>query len=75
METLNEWIDIAPWKSRMLLLIDLDSMAQANTLGDKRELLANANDHRLIAVWPGQWRTTARLFASGDVVRVAEVLG
>lgn len=74
-KALGDWIEVAPWKSRLLLLIDLDTKRQAATLGDKRTMLANAEGHRLIAVWPGQWSSSARGFVVGDAEKVADVLG
>jgi len=78
METLGDWIDVAPWKSRLLMLMqvcdDDGALVTASTLGEKRELLAN-RDGIMVAVWPGEWKTTAREFAPGDETKVAERLG
>lgn len=66
-ETAGDWIDVAPWRSRLLLLIWCDGRGQdwqeARTLGEKRALLART-DGTLLAVWPGEWSTTARLLTS-----------
>jgi hypothetical protein len=75
MTPLGEWIDLAPWRSRLLLIIRItaDGMEGFNTLGGKREALAS--DGTLIAVWPGQYSSTARRFEPGDAAKVAEQLG
>ena len=69
-------MQIAPWKSRHVLLI-AGSVAEgweyANTVGDKRLMLSTGGP--LIAVWPGQWSTTARIFGPGDHKAVRDLLG
>lgn len=77
MEPLGDWVDVAPWKSRHVLLIGVDDLAHpvaALTLADKKHLLA-ASPHLLAAVWSGQWSTTARRFTTAaDVRAVAKLL-
>jgi len=59
MTLLGDWIALAPWKSRHVLLIDPAGRHQENTITGKRALAA---DHStpLIVVWSGQYATTAR---------------
>lgn len=75
MMPLGEWIDLAPWRSRLLLIMRItpDDVECFHTLGGKREALAS--DGALIAVWPGQYSSTARAFEPGDAAKVAEQLG
>lgn len=72
MESLGEWLEIAPWKSRLLLFIDLDTLEQTNTIGGKREIIAH--DNRLLVIWPGQWASTARIVAPDERERLSEAL-
>jgi hypothetical protein len=72
-EPLGDWLAIAPWKSRLLLLIDVDTMTQAVTIGDKREMLRTGG--RIVAIWPGQWSSSARVVVGQEVDWVLDVLG
>lgn len=79
METLGDWLTVCPWKSRKVCLIAVplhSSPTQAVTVTDKRELLAspNAAHATLIAVWAGQWSTTARIFTDDDREKVLDAL-
>lgn len=73
MEPLGDWLDIAPWKSLTLLLIDPHTFTQACRITDKRAILSDAHAI-LIAVWPGEWSTSARYFEFGDHAKVLDVL-
>ena len=76
MDPLGDWIDVAPWRCRRLLILRVmgNEIDQAATLGDKRKLVTEAAG-TLIAVWPGEWSTSARVFAPGDTAKVVERLG
>jgi hypothetical protein len=78
METLGDWIDVAPWKSAHVLIVDGESRAE-HTVGGKRDLLeAWLEEERpdpVLVAWGGQWKTTARIFGPGDVPKVLERLG
>lgn len=78
---LGDWIDIAPWKSKLVMLMfvpddeyALDYSA-ANTVADKRLLLAGSDKGTVMAVWPGRWSTTARIITERDVPEVLARLG
>lgn len=77
-ESVGDWIDIAPWRDRKvsLLLLDGPVVTQADTLGDKRALLAetDAFGPTVLVLWTGKWRTEARRATPDDVSRIAELL-
>ena len=70
MEPLRDWIDVAPWRSRKLLLINPTELTQAATLTEKREMLPK-DRLLLIAAWPGQWPSSARYFGPQAAAAVA----
>lgn len=77
MNTLGDWVRIAPWKSRHVLLIALTAgvTESSNGVVGKREILADATDETLlIAAWSGDWSTTARVFDIADRVAVRKSL-
>jgi hypothetical protein len=74
-EPLGDWIEVAPWKSKRVTLLDIDGKRQALTLADKRELLVDVAPASLWAVWTGQWSSHARAFnTTAAVDKVAELL-
>ena len=74
LEPLGDWISAAPWKSRRLILIDTDTRTQAVTVAEKRDLLQDTAPVDLIAIWSGEWATSARVFATHDnLEKVAEL--
>lgn len=77
MDTLGDWIDVAPWKSGRVLLIDPNSFLAEHTVTGKRQMLDDEPDAftEFIAAWGGEWKTTARKFGPGDAEKVRERLG
>lgn len=72
---IGDWLDIAPWRSPLLLLVlnhPEGHIVQAFRLNDKRALLTQPGT--IVAVWPGQWRTTCRVLTDDDRESVAAVL-
>jgi len=71
-----EWLDVAPWSSRGLLFVHIERdglVTQANAVGDKRELLQHAAGV-LLAVWPGEWSTTAKQVLPHERAAISERL-
>lgn len=69
MEPLGEWAQIAPWKSRQVLLVAITGAVKESSNGvvGKRRILTDATDATLIiAMWSGEWSTAAREFNVGD---------
>lgn len=79
MESLGEWADIAPWKSRqtMLMLIEGEEGARSeNTITGKRAIVGDCYPQGalIIAVWSGQWATTARVVSDEDYLALRQAL-
>ena len=75
MDALGNWTEVAPWKSRLLLIIDTVTGEQSSTVTGKRQLLESGAPVDLIAVWPGQWSSSARCFGTVEAVeQVAKIL-
>lgn len=72
----TDWIDVAPWRSQQLLLIHRAGNGvtrQAWSLGEKRDLLCETAG-LLLAVWPGEFKSTARELLPAQRRAVLEVL-
>ena len=71
--TLGDWIDVAPWKGRGLLLMFIPDdeysmdMSYAISVTEKREVVGKSDMGTIVAVWPGQWSTSARVVAKSEV--------
>lgn len=74
-EPLGDWIDVCPWRSRLVLLLleDGSLLRQATTLTDKRMALGY-NGGNLYAFWPGQWSSSVRLIEQSDREKVLRAL-
>lgn len=72
---LGDWVDVCPWRSRLVLLVLVKGgeVSQASSLSDKRQLL-DTRGGTLVAVWPGQWSSTARIITAADRRIVRAVL-
>lgn len=76
-EPLGDWVEVAPWKARTLLILHVSAdgdVSYATTVAGKRAILALPGG-LLVAVWPGQWSSTARIITSLDALEVAGRLG
>ena len=71
-EPVGEWVEVAPWKSRMLLLLSHEG-TWAGTVREKRAMLASGGP--LFVVWLGQWSTTVRTLDGAELEEVARRVG
>lgn len=76
METVGDWAQVAPWKTRyvMLVLVTPGGAWEANSMAGKRELLDRADEGSLVVAWAGKWAVTARRVGPDDVEAVREAL-
>ena len=74
---LGDWLDVAPWKNRAVVLIHIaedDAVTQAHGVGEKRDLLCDMTG-TMLAGWNGQWRTDVRLMTDDERDAVAVRVG
>lgn len=72
MEPVGDWIEIAPWKSRQVVLIATDPPTYANTITDKRLLAATPGP--LLVAWAGRWSTSVRQVTDDERETLGSVL-
>ena len=74
---LGDWLDIAPWRNRVVVLIHIDEdgiVTQAHGVGEKRDVLLDPSGAMLVG-WNGQWKTDIRIMADDERDAVAVRVG
>jgi hypothetical protein len=83
MDSIGEWLTIAPWRDRSVSLIyisaDRVELSQEHTLSGKRELITLAQaraEHRplVLVAWHGQRRTDVRVAPERNWEAIADAL-
>lgn len=72
---LGDWIDVAPWKSPLLVLAttspETGDTTWAGTVTGKRAVLTGPPWPRFV-VWPGQYSTNVRAITPAEATALAE---